>query len=186
MLTIPRRQFLIGSALPALVSAMKARAAGLSTLSCRMAPCSCAPWPRAVAADYARLLGRLADDPGIEADEYSRHGVVASLEARFAALLGKDMAVYLPTGTLANHWRSGVWPATDAASWCSRKAMSTTTRATALSSSAASRCSLVPGRATFTLAGVEAELRSVETGRVHRRLAQSRSSRRWPRHGRGL
>jgi threonine aldolase len=36
-------------------------------------------------------------------DEYSRGGAVARLEARFATLLGKETAVFLPSGTLANH-----------------------------------------------------------------------------------
>lgn len=55
------------------------------------------------AAEYAALLALLAKDPGVELDEYSRGGAVASLEAQFAALLGKETAVFMPTGTLANH-----------------------------------------------------------------------------------
>ena len=53
--------------------------------------------------EYADLLVRLAADPGIADDEFSREGVVAELEDRMAALLGKEMAVFLPSGTLANH-----------------------------------------------------------------------------------
>src|SRR5204862_6408624 len=37
------------------------------------------------------------------ADDYSRGGVVAELEARMATLLDKESAIFLPTGTLANH-----------------------------------------------------------------------------------
>jgi threonine aldolase len=55
------------------------------------------------AGDYAALLARLASRPGVEKDEYSRGGAVSALEARFAALLGKETAVFMPTGTLANH-----------------------------------------------------------------------------------
>jgi threonine aldolase len=54
-------------------------------------------------AEYARLLGEIAETRGIAVDDYSRDGVVAELEARMAALLGKEAAVFLPTGTLANH-----------------------------------------------------------------------------------
>ena len=54
-------------------------------------------------AAYARLLGEIAEGRGIAIDDYSRDGVVAELEARMAALLGKEAAVFLPTGTLANH-----------------------------------------------------------------------------------
>src|SRR6187551_98206 len=52
---------------------------------------------------YGELLARLAVDPGIETDEYSRGGTVAALEMQFAALLGKETAVFMPSGTLANH-----------------------------------------------------------------------------------
>jgi threonine aldolase len=52
---------------------------------------------------YARLLAEIADTRGIAPDDYSRGGVVAELEARMAALLGKEAAIFLPTGTLANH-----------------------------------------------------------------------------------
>jgi len=52
---------------------------------------------------YARLLAEIAERREIAADEYSRGGVVAELEARMADLLGKEAAVFMPTGTLANH-----------------------------------------------------------------------------------
>jgi len=53
--------------------------------------------------EYARLLVQLAEERGIAADEFAREGVVAELEERMAALLGKEMALFLPSGTLANH-----------------------------------------------------------------------------------
>lgn len=54
-------------------------------------------------AQYADLLLRLCEERGIAADEFSREGIVEELEQRMAALLGKEMAVFLPSGTLANH-----------------------------------------------------------------------------------
>jgi threonine aldolase len=48
---------------------------------------------------YAQLLSRL----DVEPDVYSQKGAVEALEKKFAALLGKEHAVFLPTGTLANH-----------------------------------------------------------------------------------
>jgi threonine aldolase len=54
-------------------------------------------------AEYARLLAEIAKTRGIAVDDYSRDGVVAELEERMAAVLGKEAAVFLPTGTLANH-----------------------------------------------------------------------------------
>ena len=53
-------------------------------------------------AEYAQLLNSLTKSDGIQADSFSRGGVVEKLEQRFAAMLGKEMAVWLPTGTLAN------------------------------------------------------------------------------------
>jgi threonine aldolase len=53
-------------------------------------------------AQYARLLTRLADENNFHADSYSLGGVVEQLEARFARVLGKEQAVFMPTGTLAN------------------------------------------------------------------------------------
>src|SRR3984885_1690684 len=52
---------------------------------------------------YARLLAEIAEARGIAVDDYSRGGVVAELETRMAALLGKEAAVFMSTGTLANH-----------------------------------------------------------------------------------
>src|SRR5246127_4902198 len=54
-------------------------------------------------AEYARLLAHLAEERGIAADEFSRDGVVAQLEQRMAETLGKETAVFLPSGTLANN-----------------------------------------------------------------------------------
>jgi len=53
--------------------------------------------------EYAQLLAGLAKSGKLTSDEYSRGGVVETLEARMASLLGKEAAVWLPTGTLANH-----------------------------------------------------------------------------------
>ena len=53
-------------------------------------------------AQYAQLLTTLANE-SLVVDDYSRGGVVEQLEVRVAAMLGKEAAVWLPTGTLANH-----------------------------------------------------------------------------------
>ena len=53
--------------------------------------------------EYADLLMRLADEDKIKPDFYSNGGVVEELENKFAHLLGKEAAVFMPTGTLANH-----------------------------------------------------------------------------------
>lgn len=53
--------------------------------------------------EYADLLMKLADEGKIKPDFYSNGGVVEELENKFAQLLGKESAVFMPTGTLANH-----------------------------------------------------------------------------------
>ena len=54
-------------------------------------------------AQYSRLLTRLAEESDIAVDSYSLGGVVEQLEQEFARLLGKERAIFMPTGTLANH-----------------------------------------------------------------------------------
>ncbi len=53
--------------------------------------------------EYATLLGQTASSQDIHADNYSNGGFVEELEATFARLLGKERAIFLATGTLANH-----------------------------------------------------------------------------------
>jgi threonine aldolase len=53
--------------------------------------------------EYSRLLARVVEEKNIQPDSYALGGVIEQIEARFAALLGKEQAVFLPTGTLANH-----------------------------------------------------------------------------------
>lgn len=52
-------------------------------------------------AEYASLLEKQTG--GIQPDDYSLGGIVAELEQKMAATLGKEFAVWMPTGTLANH-----------------------------------------------------------------------------------
>jgi threonine aldolase len=53
--------------------------------------------------EYTALLHRLVDEKGIVPDSYSLGGVVEELEERCARVLGKERAIFMPTGTLANH-----------------------------------------------------------------------------------
>jgi len=54
------------------------------------------------ATQYAGVLASLAER-GIVEDDYILGGVVEELESRMAKLLGKERAVFMPTGTLANN-----------------------------------------------------------------------------------
>ena len=55
--------------------------------------------PSEAAAEIVRLCG--AEKP--VADQYGLTGCVEDVEKYFAALLGKERALFMPTGTLANH-----------------------------------------------------------------------------------
>ena len=54
-------------------------------------------------AQYARLLTRLLEEKAMTPDSYSLGGVVEELEEQCARALGKERAIFMPTGTLANH-----------------------------------------------------------------------------------
>lgn len=53
--------------------------------------------------EYVTLLRDVATTRGFAPDYYSNGGAISDLEQKFARLLGKDAAIFLPTGTLANH-----------------------------------------------------------------------------------
>jgi threonine aldolase len=52
---------------------------------------------------YAALLPRLVEAAGFAPDSYSLGGCVEQLEEECARVLGKERAIFMPTGTLANH-----------------------------------------------------------------------------------
>ena len=52
--------------------------------------------------ELARVWTELAEDGQIQPDSYSNGGSVEILEQEFARILGKERAVFMPTGTLAN------------------------------------------------------------------------------------
>jgi threonine aldolase len=54
-------------------------------------------------AEYSELLVKLASSDRAQRDMYLSGGAVGALEKAFATALGKESAVFVPTGTLANH-----------------------------------------------------------------------------------
>ncbi len=52
--------------------------------------------------DYLQILGEIHDGSPIQPDYYGNGGSTKNLEETFAKLTGKDKAIYLPTGTMAN------------------------------------------------------------------------------------
>lgn len=53
--------------------------------------------------DLIDRLTKFNEEAGLEADSYSLGGTVGRLEEKFAEMLGKESAIFMPTGTLANH-----------------------------------------------------------------------------------
>jgi len=53
--------------------------------------------------EYATLLHEAVMERGVAADFYSNGGIIGEIESAFAQRLGKEAAMFVPTGTLANH-----------------------------------------------------------------------------------
>jgi threonine aldolase len=51
---------------------------------------------------YAQLLAQLCERAAVEEDSYLLGGTIERFEREWAALLGKETAVFMPSGTLAN------------------------------------------------------------------------------------
>jgi threonine aldolase len=118
-------------------------------------------------AEYARLLARLAKTDGIEADEFSLGGAVARLEQRMAALLGKETAIFVPSGTLANHLAVRLLAQRGCRVLVQREShLYCDSGDCAQELSGLTLVPLAAERASFTLAEVMAEAVRAESGRV--------------------
>jgi len=52
---------------------------------------------------YSKFLEQLTLEKGFKPDSYGLGGMVHAFEEKIASALGKEKAIYMPTGTLANH-----------------------------------------------------------------------------------
>jgi threonine aldolase len=119
--------------------------------------------------DQGRLLARLAEEGRIDRDSYSNGGVVAELEERFAALLGKERAVFMPTGTLANHLAvRALAGGRGRAILQAESHLFNDSGDCVQTLSGITLMPLAPGRATFTLEEVEEVVDRTAGGRVSR------------------
>ncbi len=117
--------------------------------------------------DYASLLADLAGRAEIVEDVYLLGGEIDRFEQRCAELLGKERAVFMPSGTLANQLalralaggrRRVIVPETSHIYNDTGDASQTLSGLTLMP--------LAPGQATFTCADVEAVLARTASGRV--------------------
>ena len=101
MPVIQRRTFLKSAAAPAVGLALAPRLAAQAPAPDRIVlsgdGLSLSPL------EYARLLETIAGPEAFRRDTYLHGGPIEELEKRFASELGKESAIFLPTGTLANH-----------------------------------------------------------------------------------
>jgi threonine aldolase len=118
-------------------------------------------------AAYAALLQRLTASRNVGEDTYLLGGEIEVLEQEWASLLGKETAVFMPSGTLANHLalralagdrRRVIVPEVshiynDTGDGCQTL-------------SALTLLPLAPGAATFTMEDVQAVLARTASGRV--------------------
>lgn len=122
-------------------------------------------------AAYATLLARITADGKTLEDYYSQNGAVAQLEAACAKLLGKESAVFMPTGTLANHLAVRALAGNDRRVIVQHE--SHFYNDTGDCAQTLSQLTLVPlarGDATFTLADVQEVVGRTASGRVAARV----------------
>lgn len=117
--------------------------------------------------EYAALLDRLCGQHEVAVDNYLLGGEIEAFEKQWAALLGKETAVFIPSGTLANHLalralagprRRVIVPEMSHVYNDTGDACQTLSNLTLMP--------LAPGAATFTVADVEAVLSRTASGRV--------------------
>ena len=121
--------------------------------------------------DYAALLQRITADGKTVEDYYSQNGAVAQLEAACARLLGKEAAVFMPTGTLANHLAVRALAGNDRRVIVQHEShFYNDTGDCAQTLSQLTLMPLARGKATFTLADVEEVVGRTASGRVATRV----------------
>ncbi len=121
-------------------------------------------------AEQGQLLAQLAQDGRIDRDSYSIGGTVERLEERFATLLGKERAVFMPTGTLANHLavRALATGSGGRAMLQAESHLFNDSGDCVQTLSGMTLMPLAPGAATFTLGEVQEVLDRTTSGRVAR------------------
>jgi len=118
------------------------------------------------AVEYAALVQRLTT-ASTRKDEYSLGGAVEDLERQFAALLDKEAAIFMPSGTLANHLAVRALAGTRRRVLVQERAhLYNDSGDCAQQLSGLALMPLAPGRAAFTWDEVEAEIARASGGRV--------------------
>ena len=118
-------------------------------------------------AESVGLWSELARDRRIVPDAYSNGGTVQELEQQFAETLGKERAVFMPTGTLANHLAvRALAGGTGRALVQAESHLFNDSGDCVQTLSGINLIPLAPGRATFTLTDVQDAIERAKSGRV--------------------
>lgn len=121
---------------------------------------------RLAPAEYGGVLASLTE---ADRDNYCQGGAVEALENRMAALLGKESAMFFPTGTMANHLALRALAGDRRRVLVQRESHMYNDEGDG--AGMLSGLNLVPlasGRATYTLEEVENEIRHFETNHGYR------------------
>ncbi len=117
--------------------------------------------------EYASLLNRLCQSKDVVEDNYLLGGEVEQFERRWAQLLGKETAVFIPSGTLANQLALRALAGTKKRVIVPEMShIYNDTGDACQTLSGLTLMPLAPGKATFTKADVEAVLARTAGGRV--------------------
>ena len=116
---------------------------------------------------YATLLNQLCQQSEIAADDYLLGGEVERFERHWATLLGKEAAVFMPSGTLANQLALRALAGTNRRVIVPEMShIYNDTGDACQTLSGLTLLPLAPGAATFTRADVEAVIARTAGGRV--------------------
>ncbi|HYE88857.1 MAG TPA: beta-eliminating lyase-related protein, partial [Vicinamibacterales bacterium] len=116
---------------------------------------------------YAALLDKLCQGREVDEDNYLLGGEVEAFEHHWATLLGKETAVFMPSGTLANQLALRVLAGTKRRVIVPELShVYNDTGDACQTLSGLTLIPLAPGRATFTVSDVEAVLTRTAGGRV--------------------
>src|SRR6187431_1350785 len=117
--------------------------------------------------EYSSLLNRLCEGKSVAADNYLLGGEVERFEQHWAQLLGKETAVFMPSGTLANHLALRTLAGTKRRVIVPEMShVYNDTGDACQTLSGLTLMPLAPGRATFTVGDIEAVLARTAGGRV--------------------
>jgi threonine aldolase len=117
--------------------------------------------------EYASLLSRLCQSKDVAEDDYLLGGEIEAFERHWAGLLGKEAAIFMPSGTLANQLALRVLAGTKRRVIVPELShVYNDTGDACQTLSGLTLMPLAPGRATFTRTEVDAVLTRTAGGRV--------------------